>query len=280
MEDSEQKDQKEQKDRPPLKRPFRKFVLKKKKQEKEKEKEEDKSDTTEVPVQKVFICPNCAKNYLKREKETKICTDMASKIHNRIKKYPLDQKQETEFVQRGILIDNEVSLKDWCRLCLMEIQEELDYRQLELNYYKLYEDNNYIVTKKDKLITDENEAYYTNKAKNRVYMRPIKVEKYIRWKFLIYIDNLQGVPKSFLDPNAVHFLHLKYCNRRVIFKLDTAMNSKHLSKRAGRGSKQSKQKSPRTPSDVSNLLAKTLLVSKLKIDNFFSNNLSIETLLQ
>jgi hypothetical protein len=100
--------------------------------------------------------------------------------------------------------------KNWS----MVIEKELHYLRIEDQHNKLYQNNNLIVTKRDNLVTDEHEAYYSHQDKqSKLSVRPQKIMKQILWKIMIYIDVLEEAPKSVLSRNAVHFLHLKYVNR-------------------------------------------------------------------
>lgn len=64
------------------------------------------------------------------------------------KKAQIDQKSRIEYPEIT-----------FCKICSLLIEQELYYYQVENEYNKLLQNNNYIVTKKDKLITDEHDAF-------------------------------------------------------------------------------------------------------------------------
>ena len=61
----------------------------------------------------------------------------------------------------------------------MAIERELNYFQVEDEYNKLFQNNNLVVTKSDKMVTDEYEAFHGNQT--------VKGEKKIRWKLMIFV---------------------------------------------------------------------------------------------
>ena len=84
-------------------------------------------------------------------------------------------------------------------------------------------------------------------------------------------------------------MHLKYCNRRVIFKIDSKINEQYKSPKPKKSkqtvskfssSYKSNDTSVENNKFISDLPPGTLMISKIKIDHFFSDNLGIENLLQ
>ena len=95
-----------------------------------------------------------------------------------------------------------------------------EFRSLESN-------NNYMVTKKDKVLDEVNEmTARDDTATFRTKMNTLnfRSRKMLMWRFVLYVDFIDEPPSFLKDPNSIHYLHVKYFNRRTIFKLDSSVN--------------------------------------------------------
>lgn len=100
------------------------------------------------------------------------------------------------------------------------------FRGLESN-------NNCMITKKDRLTDDqevEPHVAIDEDANFRTKMNSLnnRSKKMFMWRFMIFLDHVDDPPEWLTDPNAVHYLHIKYYNRRTIFKIDSSMTKEMI----------------------------------------------------
>jgi len=55
-----------------------------------------------------------------------------------------------------------------------------------------------------------------------------KCKKLLMWRFAIYLDFIEKPPKFMVQKDSIYYLHVKYFNRRTIFKLDNTLTRKAL----------------------------------------------------